>query len=69
MNPDKWNVSIKSLRKREYLLAVVFGVFPLICAWIYCLKDGAVSEEIFDTKGENLISISGICSELIVSNS
>ena len=34
---------------------------------IFCLKDGVMSEEIFDTKGENLISISGICSELIVS--
>ena len=34
---------------------------------IYCLKDGAISEEIADFGGENVISISGIGSELIVS--
>lgn len=35
---------------------------------IYCLKDGVVSEEISDTNGENMISVSGIRSELIISN-
>lgn len=35
---------------------------------IYFLKDGAVSEEIPDANGENIISISGIGSELIISN-
>lgn len=35
---------------------------------IYYLKDGVISEEINDTDGENIISISGICSELIISN-
>lgn len=34
---------------------------------IYCLKDGTISEEISDFTGENVISISGIGSELIVS--
>ena len=34
---------------------------------IYCLKDGAISEETCEFNGENVISISGICSELIVS--
>ena len=34
---------------------------------IYCLKDGTISEEISDFTGENIISISGIDSELIVS--
>lgn len=35
---------------------------------IYCLKDGVISEEISDANGENIISVSGICSELIISN-
>ncbi|MBO5453920.1 MAG: helix-turn-helix transcriptional regulator [Clostridia bacterium] len=35
---------------------------------IYCIKDGAISEEIYDLSGENVISISGIGSELIVSS-
>ncbi len=34
---------------------------------IYCLKDGAISDEIGEFNGENIISISGIGSELIVS--
>ena len=34
---------------------------------IYCLQDGVISEEIFDANGENIISISGIKSELIIS--
>ena len=33
---------------------------------IYCLKDGAISEETGEFNGENVISISGIGSELIV---
>lgn len=33
---------------------------------IYCLKDGVISEELSDANGENIISISGICSELIM---
>lgn len=33
---------------------------------IYCLKDGVISEETFDTNGENLICVSGIRSELII---
>lgn len=36
---------------------------------IYCLKDGVMSEEMLDTNGENIISVSGIGSELIISNS
>ncbi len=36
---------------------------------IYCLKDDVISEEISDFKGENIISISGIGSELIISGS
>ncbi len=35
---------------------------------IYCLKDGVISEEIIETNGENVISVSGIRSELIISN-
>ena len=34
---------------------------------LYCLKDGVISEEIAELNGENIISISGIGSELIVS--
>ena len=33
---------------------------------IYCLKDGVISEETAELNGENIISISGIGSELIV---
>lgn len=33
---------------------------------IYCLKDGILSEEIIDANGENIISTSGIRSELII---
>lgn len=36
---------------------------------IYCLKDGIMSDEMLDTNGENIISVSGIGSELIISNS
>lgn len=35
---------------------------------LYCLQDGVISEEIFELKGENIISVSGIRSELIISN-
>ena len=34
---------------------------------IYCLKDGVGSEVLSDANGENIISVSGICSELIIS--
>lgn len=34
---------------------------------IYCLKEGILSEEILDANGENIISNSGIGSELIIS--
>ncbi len=34
---------------------------------VYCLKDGVISEDISAFSGENIISISGIGSELIVS--
>ena len=36
---------------------------------IYCLKDGVLSEATEDDRGENMISLSGIGSELIISNS
>ena len=35
---------------------------------IYYLNDGIISEEILDAKGDNIISVSGIKSELIISN-
>ncbi len=35
---------------------------------IYCLKEGVITEETVDFSGDNIISISGICSELIVSS-
>lgn len=35
---------------------------------VYYMEDGVISEKISYSDGENIISISGICSELIISN-
>lgn len=35
---------------------------------IYCLKDGVINEEVFDTNGDNVICVSGIRAELIISS-
>lgn len=46
MSSGKWLEYLKS-RRTDIVRAVLFGLFPIVCAGIYCLKEGITFSEVF----------------------